>query len=344
MQHAQQKRLWFQAGFFILFLLAPVFDLFRFDLNVKHFFFLGMPWTLGLDDFLAHRIDATQAATNIILRGGLPILGLIGSGIWISWKYGRLYCGWLCPHFSVVETVNGMLRRATARQSIWDKHPLPERNADGSITRANPWYWLVVVPLALAFAFAWAVALLTYLLPPVEIYANLWHGELTGNQGRFIGVGTLLFFIEFMFARHLFCRFGCAVGLFQSLAWMGNRTALVIGFDRKRAKTCADCNAACDNVCPMRIKPRAIKRHMFACTQCGRCAEACSQVQAGNPRGTLLKWVDHECALDKSARDFGHHESIPPHCFEAKPGPKIKTTASSAVKEPYNSLSLKRPS
>ena len=230
MQHAQQKRLWFQAGFFILFLLAPVFDLFRFDLNLKHFFFLGMPWTLGLDDFLAHRIDATQAAINIILRGGLPILGVIGSGIWISWKYGRLYCGWLCPHFSVVETVNDVLRRATARQSIWDKHPLPERNAD------------------------------------------------------------------------------------------------------------------CDNVCPMRIKPRAIKRHMFACTQCGRCAEACSQVQAGSPRGTLLKWVDHECALDKSARDFGHHETIPPRCFEPNPGPKIKTIASLAVKEPYNRLSLKRPS
>ena len=191
MINTQQKRLWFQAGFFILFLLAPVFDLFRFDLNVKHFFFLGINWTLGLDDFLAERIDATQAALNIVLRGGLPILGVIGTGIWISWKYGRLYCGWLCPHFSVVETINGVLRRAIGKQSIWDKHPLPERNADGSITKANPLYWLVVVPLALAFAFTWAVALLTYLLPPAEIYGNLWHGELTGNQARFIGVGTL---------------------------------------------------------------------------------------------------------------------------------------------------------
>ncbi len=316
MSNTQQKRLWFQAGFFILFLFAPVFDLFRFDLNVKHFFFLGMNWTLGLDDFLVGRIDATQAAINLILRGGLPILGVIGTGIWISWKYGRLYCGWLCPHFSVVETINGVLRRAIGKQSIWDRHPLPERNADGSITKANPLYWLVVVPLALAFAFSWAVALLTYLLPPAEIYGNLWHGELTGNQARFIGVGTLLFFIEFMFARHLFCRFGCAVGLFQSLAWMGNRKAMVIGFDRKRAESCIDCNAACDNVCPMRLKPRSTKRHMFTCTQCGQCANACSQVQAGNPAGTLLKWVDKECALDKSTRDFGHHENIPEHCFE----------------------------
>lgn len=314
----QQKRLLFQAGFFILFLLAPVFDLFRYDLNVNHFFFLGMHWTLGLDGLIAHQISATEAAFNIILRGGLPILGTIALGVWVSWKYGRLYCGWLCPHFSVVETINGMLRRAIGKQSLWDKHALPERNADGSITKANPWYWLVVVPLALAFAFTWAVALLTYMLPPAEIYGNLWHGALTANQARFIGVATFLFFIEFMFARHLFCRFGCAVGVFQSVAWMANRKAMVIGFDRKRGAACNDCNAACENVCPMRLQPRTIKRHMFTCTQCGQCANACSQVQADNPQGTLLKWVEQECALDKSVRGIGHHEQAPAHCFETK--------------------------
>jgi Fe-S oxidoreductase len=69
----------------------------------------------------------------------------------------------------------------------------------------------------------------------------------------------------------------------------------------------------------MRIRPRSIKRHMFTCTQCGQCANACSQVQANNPRGPLLKWVEHECALDKSARDFGHHIDIPEHCYRNEP-------------------------
>jgi polyferredoxin len=119
-----------------------------------------------------------------------------------------------------------------------------------------------------------------------------------------------------MFARHLFCRYACAVGLFQSIAWMGNRKAMVIGFNRRRVEECVDCNSACDNVCPMRIKPRQIKRLMFTCTQCGQCANACSQVQSGNPDGSLLKWVKDECALDKSARDFGHHDDIPLHCYE----------------------------
>jgi len=314
MDKIQRNRLLAQAGFFALFLLAPVFDLFRLDLNLKHFFFLGMHWTLGLDDFVAGKIDATQAAINLFLRGGLPILGTIALGLWISWKYGRLYCGWLCPHFSVVETINQVMRRA-GRQSLWDRHALPEKNADGSITQANPLYWLVLLPMVIAFAFLWAVALLPYLLPPSEIYGNLWNATLTRNQAIFISAATLAFFVEFMFARHLFCRYACAIGLFQSLAWMGNRKALVIGFDRRRAESCVSCNAACDNVCPMRIQPRSIKRHMFTCTQCGQCAQACDQVQANNPQGPLLKWVDQACALDKSARDFGHHIEIPEHCY-----------------------------
>ena len=318
--NTQRNRLLTQAGFFMLFLLAPVFDLFRLDLNLKHFFFLGMHWTLGLDDSVAGKINATQAAINIVLRGGLPILGTIAVGVWISWKYGRLYCGWLCPHFSVVETINQLMRRAIGRPSLWDRHALPEKNADGSITRANPLYWLVLLPLVIAFAFLWAIALLTYLLPPAEIYGNLWHGTLTRNQSVFLTAGTLAFFVEFLFARHLFCRYACAVGLFQSLAWMGNRKAMVIGFDRRRVADCIDCNSACDNVCPMRIKPRSIKRHMFTCTQCGQCADACRQVQADTPQGSLLQWVQGECALDKSARGFGHHIDIPAHCY----GPEKK--------------------
>ena len=312
----QRKRLLSQAGFFILFLLAPVFDLFRLDLNLKHFFFFGMHWTLGLDDFVAGKIDVTQAAFNILLRGGLPIFGTIAFGVWISWKYGRLYCGWLCPHFSVVETINQLMRRTIGRQSLWDRHALPEKNADGSITKSNPLYWLVLLSLVVAFAFVWAIALLTYLLPPAEIYGNLWHGTLTRNQDIFLSAGTLAFFVEFMFARHLFCRYACAVGLFQSIAWMGNRKAMVIGFNRRRVEECVDCNSACDNICPMRLNPRKIKRLMFTCTQCGQCANACSQVQVNNPEGSLLKWVENECALDKSARDFGHHDDIPAYCYE----------------------------
>jgi polyferredoxin len=146
----------------------------------------------------------------------------------------------------------------------------------------------------------------------VEIYGNLWHGELTRNQFVFITAATIAFTLEFTLARHLFCRFGCAVGLFQSLVWMVNRRAMVVGFDAERARVCASCNAACDNACPMRLKPRSIKRKMFTCTQCASCVSACEEVQRGNPEGSLLHWVQGEAALAVSDRETRHGRSCRP--------------------------------
>jgi polyferredoxin len=157
-----------------------------------------------------------------------------------------------------------------------------------------------VLPLTIGFALLWAVVLLTYLLTPAEVYGNLFQGTLTRNQTIFLSAATIVFFVEFMFARHLFCRYGCAVGLFQSLAWMGNDKAMVIGFSRERARDCASCNSACDNVCPMRLNPRNVKRMMFACVQCGQCVDACDHTQAANPDGALLNWV-HDLRAESEA-------------------------------------------
>ena len=294
----QRKRVLYQGGFFVLFLFAPVFDLLRFDLMQGHLIVFGQPWTLGLDDYLAGRIDASQMALNILLRVFVPILLLAAAFLGIAWRWGRLYCGWLCPHFSVVETINQLVRKASGKQSIWDKKPGPPWHPDGTPAPNDARYWLLAIPLALAFAFLWAVALLTYLLPPAEVYSNLIHLTPTRNQALFVGVGTILLFIEFTLARHLFCRYACAAGMFQSLAWMANRKAMVVGYQRERARDCASCQSFCDHVCPMRLKPRNIKRLMFACTQCGQCIDACKTVQQDNPDGSLLNWIAGQQALE----------------------------------------------
>jgi len=305
MNELQRLRFWLRFGFFALFVLAPPLDLFRLDLKLGHFILLGQHWTLGLDPFLRGEIGPGQAALNLILRGFVPIALVIGTGVWVSWKYGRLYCGWLCPHFSVVEMINALMRRAFGKPTLWEHHTLPETLPDGRTLSPQPLYWLAVFVGVLGFAFLWALSLLTYLWPPLEVYSNLLHGTPSRFEFIFLGVGTLAFVIEFLLARHLFCRFGCAIGLFQSLAWMANKQALVVGFARDRVAACIDCAAACDNACPMRLKPRATKRHMFTCTQCARCLQACSQVQQDNPRGPLLQWVQADDAMDDADRDFG---------------------------------------
>jgi len=296
MTRLQRRRRWFQAGFFALFVLAPPLDLLRLDLTRGHLVFLGRDWTLGIDAFLAGEAASWEAILNLVLRGFLPLFAVAGGLLWVAWRYGRLYCGWLCPHFSVVETINRLMQRASGKPSLWERKRLPEQRPDGRPLQVDRRFWVPTLIAVVGFAFLWALVLLTYLLPPAEIYANLLSGELTRNQSVFLAVGTGAFCIEFLLARHLFCRFACAVGLFQSLAWMANDRAMVVGFDTRRARACQSCNNACDNACPMRLKPRTLKRRMFTCTECGECISACTQVQGGERTSSLLDWVRDDCA------------------------------------------------
>ncbi|MEY4591349.1 MAG: hypothetical protein RIR18_244 [Pseudomonadota bacterium] len=295
------------------FALAPIFNLFRFDLNEGHAYLLGIPWRLGIDAFMLGQIGPIEAGLNILLRLFLPIIVAAVGLMFIAWRWGRIYCGWLCPHFSAVELINGLMRRASSKPSIWEKQPLPNCKPDGSPLKQDVRWWLPTLMFAVFFASLWSIVLLTYLLPPTEIYRNLWQWTLTPNQARFISIGTLLLTMEFLFARHLFCRFGCAVGLFQSLAWMANRGGMVVGFDRLRAADCANCRsigekngnanyAACEAECPMRLRPRQAKHKMFACTQCSSCLTACHTVQQANNAQPLLRWVDKENAIQHEAQ------------------------------------------
>jgi polyferredoxin len=301
-QRLQRRRHWMQAGFFAFFVLAPALNLLRFDLNETQLWVLGMRWSLGLDAFTAGQISAPQVALNFLLRAILPALLLVGGFLAVAWRYGRLWCGWLCPHFSAVELVNDVLHRACAKFSLWDRHATPRSDRP-----ARKRWWPLFALSCLILGFTWAVTLLSYLLPPAEIWGNLVHGTPTPNQAKFLAIATTVFTLEFAFARHLFCRFGCAVGLFQSLAWMANPRGMVVAFSRERARDCRGCEtvkspsgSACDNACPMRLHPRNIKRMMFSCVQCGRCLSECDVSQG--PSKPLLSWEQGDAAERETRR------------------------------------------
>jgi polyferredoxin len=300
----QRRRRWFQAAFFVLFLVAPALNLLRFDLTDTQLWVLGQRWSLGIGAFQRGEATATQTAMAIFVRGFLPGLLFIGGFLYVAWRWGRLYCGWLCPHFSAVETLNDLLHRACGKLSLWDAKPTPR----GGRTARRRW-WPLFALSCLILGFLWAITLLTYVLPPAAIWSGLFNGTLTPNQARFIGIGSAVFTLEFAFARHLFCRFGCAVGLFQSLAWMANPKAMVMAFSRSRARDCRDCStadapegSACDHVCPMRLKPRNVKRLMFSCVQCGQCSDVCETSQQPQARDALLQWTVGVDALRETLR------------------------------------------
>lgn len=301
----QRSRLLTQMGFFVLFTITPIFDLLRYDLSAGHAYILTHEWHVGIDDLIAGNVSPLAAAGHVLLYLFLPLLGALALILGVAWKWGRLYCGWLCPHFSVVETINRLMLRATGRHSLWDSRETAPWEADGSASVRDARYWLLVVPAALGFAFAWAVVFLTYLMPPFQVYGGLANLSLYRYEVIFLAAATCVLSAEFLLARHLFCRYACAIGIWQSIAWIGNKQAMVVGFDRERINDCAECvggkTSACDAVCPMRLKPRNVKRWMSACTQCGQCLAACETANRQRPQGALLRWVAGEAARQNEA-------------------------------------------
>ncbi len=298
----QQARITAKVAFFALFIFAPLLDIFRFDLILGHFIIFGHAWTISIDSILLGGGDSVDAAIKIFSRVLLPGVAFVGISGYLIWKFGRIYCGWLCPHFSVVELVNDLMMKQLNRVTVWEKASIENKQLLPRI--------IVTIP-AIAMAFVWAVALASYMLPPVPLLQNLVSFNLGFGATLFITVATIVFSADFIFARHVFCKYGCALGLFQSLIWMANNKAMVIKFDRSRAKACRECvhyhkHKPCDQACPMRLPTQNMKRAKFTCTQCVQCVSACSSVQKDNPEGSLLSWVsgDEAVEVDRPAAKY----------------------------------------
>lgn len=290
----QQSRVTTKIAFFALFLFAPLLDIFRFDLELGHFIIFGQAWTISIDFILYGDGDSIDAAIRIFTRVLLPGMAFVAIMGLLIWKYGRIYCGWLCPHFSVVELINDLMLKKLNRVTLWEK---ASKQSKGLLPK------LIVFIAALSMAFIWAVGLLSYLLAPKMLLVDLVSFNLDFGSTLFVSVATLVFTADFLFARHVFCKYGCALGLFQSLIWMANNKAMVIKFDRARAKACRECESynkhkPCDQACPMRLPTRNMKRAKFTCTQCVQCVSACNEVQKNNPQGGLLLWVSGDKAID----------------------------------------------
>ncbi|GAA3915769.1 4Fe-4S binding protein [Litoribacillus peritrichatus] len=278
----QRYRLVVRTSFFALFLLAPVLNIFRFDLTTTNFIFFGQVLSFEITAEWLKSSDAIDTGLRILTRFIIPIIVIVATGLFIFWKWGRIYCGWLCPHFSVVELVNGLMLKRTGRVTIWEPNKTEQPSS---------WLdWMLIVGVSVVIAFLWALGLLSYLLPPIPLYTDLFTGELTRNPTIFLVAATTVFTIDFVLARHLFCKYGCALGVWQSLFWMMNSKSMLVEFDRDRAKLCQSCDKDCETACPMRLPVRSFKRAKFTCTQCAQCISACQEVQKENPDGALLGW------------------------------------------------------
>ena len=262
-------------------------------------FYLLLPWIpvggypavfLDIAERRFHFFGYTLAAQDVWLL----FFGLTGLGFalfFLTALFGRLWCGWACPHTVYLDHVYRRIER------MIDGDALQRRQLDlaplsaGKIFRRILKHGLYI----LASLFITHLFLSYFVSLP-----QVWHmmTEAPGEHWStflfvFIAAGVLYF--NFAWFREQLCIVICPYGRLQSA--LTDDHSMVIGYDAKRgepraklgtpnAGACVACNR-CVQVCPTGIDIR--HGLQLECVGCAACIDACDEVmvKVNRPKGLI---------------------------------------------------------
>jgi cytochrome c oxidase accessory protein FixG len=237
---------------------------------------LGIPFVrMGGESLL--RLDA--ASRTLLFFGAtirieefylflLAVLILVFGFLFVTMVFGRIWCGWLCPQTTVTDLAEFIDRQCYSR--------LPGKFLPGLVKQLS----------YLLLSFIVAANLIWYFIPPAEFFPRLLGGEIGMVAGTTLVAVFLLFYLDLLFVRRLFCKTVCPYGRIQLLTM--DRNTLTLEFDPRTAAACLHCGA-CEKACPMGID---IKDGLqIECINCGRCLDACRGVMVKGGRGGLIHYT-----------------------------------------------------
>lgn len=262
-----------QPLFFAVFFLTPVLQGFQMDVIHQQVIFLGKTYPLGYQTL-----------------GWLPIVFFILVLViaFSSTLFGRLFCGWVCPHNTLTE----WLRPIRMLIGIGPR-PFKLKQLEFRFPWVTP--LRILASLLWAFVVTWALStLFAFYFVPVNWYISNWQNGtlpiiLTFGQGLLMLIGLFM-----LYAGHEFCRSACPYGLAQSLSAYLSAKWIPMEIRYRPSESQKDCGScsACQSACPVDIDPRT-PENLFVgvgegCFNCGECIDACSYVREFKQKPGLL--------------------------------------------------------
>ena len=191
--------------------------------------------------------------------------------------FGRVWCGWGCPHSVYLEHVFRPIER-------WiEGSPGQQRKLDATKgfvpRRALKWVVFAAVSFALSNVF------LAYFVGTDRLEQWVFESpaDHPGGFALVCGVAALVLF-DFGYFREQMCIVACPYGRLQSV--LLDRQSLIVAYDEKRGEPrthlkvvgggdCVDCSA-CVTTCPTGIDIRSGLQ--MECIGCAQCIDACDSV------------------------------------------------------------------
>ncbi len=233
-----------------------------------------------------------------------PLSGIGFTLIVFSALWGRVWCGYACPHTVFLEGVFRRVERWLEGSAAQRKRAAKVAWTAGLVLRR-----VVKYAIWMAIAFVLAHTMLGYFMPAREVLA-----AITGPPGAhptafwFVTILTLIVYFNFAWFREQLCIVICPYGRLQGVLY--DRDTVNVGYDRKRGEPrgrhdaaqrgdCIDC-FRCVAVCPTGIDIR--NGTQLECVGCANCVDACDEVmdKVGQPRG-LVRY-DSERGFEEGQR------------------------------------------
>jgi cytochrome c oxidase accessory protein FixG len=234
------------------------------------------------------------------------ISGLGFSLFFVTSLFGRIWCGWACPHSVFLEQVFRPIERLIEGNSI-DRKKLDrqEWNGEKVAKRGLKLGIYVVIAALIAHLF------LAYFVSIPELYRWMTSSPKE-HWGAFVfmAVATGIIFLNFAWFREQLCLVICPYGRLQSA--LIDDDSIIIGYDEGRGEPrgptkregvgdCIDC-LRCVQVCPTGIDIR--QGLQMECIGCANCIDACDTIMTKLNRPKGLVRYDSQAGLSGRKRRY----------------------------------------
>ncbi len=265
----------------------------QFDIAARRFHLLG------------ESFNAQDAWLGFFFVSGLAFFLFLVSAFW-----GRVWCGFACPHTVILETlfrpIQELVEGKPALRRRRDARPMSEWGLDDWRRKITKWMIYGLLSAVIGHVFVSYFASMPRLLermrhrPSENWVPFLWTFAVSG-----------IVFFNFTWFREQLCLAICPYGRMQSVLF--DRDTLVIGYDEARGEPrgrsgagtprgdCLDCHL-CVAVCPTGIDIR--DGIQMECIGCAACIDACDSIMIKKDRPVGLIRYDSERGFQENKRQF----------------------------------------
>ncbi|MGD9368219.1 MAG: 4Fe-4S binding protein [Desulfobacteraceae bacterium] len=240
---------WIQLSLFLFipFIKVNGESLLRFDVPTLRLHFFGA--TIWMQDFFS------------VLLFTLAVSFFF---IFLTLLLGRVWCGWSCPQTILCDLTSNInkLKLKPGMQRVWRQ--------------------LLFMIIAMVLGFV-SVA---YFVPPWDLILKFSRYETGSVAVISVGVLAVLFYLNLVFLRRVFCTTICPYAKLQGV--ITDDKTLIIQMDPARRDECIDCQR-CLRLCPT---GQDIRNGMqVGCIMCAECIDACNFTMAKKKRKGVVEYA-----------------------------------------------------